>query len=347
MKILLFSDLHVQKYEQFATILPNGRNSRLQDCLDIIKQASDICLKERVQYTIFAGDLFDSWRSLDVETLVLTYKAMGGLAMSCESLFLLKGNHDCYDSAGNITILDIFDYATPITEPQVRFMGGITIAFQPYTNNEDNFKEFVKHLPDGVDLFIFHQPFKEAVLPGSNLLLNKGMSLDELPHKRVKLCIGGDIHKWQLLRRNIIYLGSPLQLDFSESEEQKGFTLLDTDTWNVRFIPTIAPKFYTFTALQFKHVNRFFDIDKDFIRVTCTTQEEAKQLKQEYPRIQTTVLEKFEFKQRIKEGINDEDLLEEYVKRTAKDLGQDRLIQQGIQFLQGEKREQLEDTESE
>jgi hypothetical protein len=36
MRIIAFSDLHSDSHEDFSYQLPNGLNSRLSDCLDVI-----------------------------------------------------------------------------------------------------------------------------------------------------------------------------------------------------------------------------------------------------------------------------------------------------------------------
>jgi DNA repair exonuclease SbcCD nuclease subunit len=345
MKILLFADLHLHQYQQFAEPTPTGRNSRLQHGLDVIAQAADICREHSVDVCIFAGDLMHSWRTVDVESYTAAWGALFHLADECSYLVLLAGNHDQYDRPGTITTLSPMHLFASIEDtPRVTAFedfdrGVISIAFCPFTADEDRFRMFSRNLPTtGVDFFVFHQPIKQALLPGTNLELGKGVDLQDLPLDKVRLCIGGDIHRRQWLGSKCLYLGSPLQLDFSDVGQQKGFTLIDTTDWIPTLIESNAPKFYSYgTAAEFIGVftsTRCPDPSKDFLRVTCRTKEEAREIKQTWPRVQVLMEREDQHpEQRMKPDLSDQQVIAEYAQRFHGELEPRRLTREGLAYL--------------
>lgn len=339
MKILLFADLHLDNHQPFHTILPSGRNSRLQDGLNVLSEICEYTAWNDIDYVIFAGDLFENWRTLDVDVLNGACLEISQIREACNDLYLLVGNHDQYSNSGDIiTIIPFNYYCKIIDRPATINLKDVRVFFIPFQYDLNKFKQACDNMEICADLMIFHQPIKEAILPGSNLPLNKGVSLSDLCSEKFKLCIGGDIHKRQMLGDNVYYLGSPMQLDFSEANEKKGFSILDTDTWDLQFHEiTSTPKFYSFPSsydfLIKKHEIRG---EMDFVRVRCT-KEEAEVIRQYVDNLQVVpLIPEIRRVQRIKEGTSDTDLLREYIKLNKGVLDEERLYELGVGFLTGD-----------
>ena len=90
------------------------------------------------------------------------------------------------------------------------------------------------------------------------------VGLKDLPLDKTKHCIAGDFHKRQFLAEGKFhYLGSPLQLSFSERGDRKCFTLIHDD-WTIEEIETDAPRFYQFDSVAEFEANRTLLREKDF-----------------------------------------------------------------------------------
>lgn len=329
MKILFFSDLHAHNHEQFSTRLPNGRNSRFQDCLDIIEQAKLVCREHSVDQVIFLGDCFHSRTKVDVDVFVSTFWAFEQLA--CEvGLTMLVGNHDQYTKVGKTFSIQGFShFADIVYQPKlwhpVNSMTdpGVRIAACPHMSDVSEMKEFIaKAIDYKADLFLFHQALKEGTVGPYDSTVHAELSVNDLPvcgDDGIKYCIGGDFHKRQFFGpgNRVHYCGSPLQLTFGERGETKAFTLLDTKDWSIQTIETSAPKFFILDSPGDME-NMALNPVKDFIRLRVLPEKalEAFSLKTKYPRIQVEVIsEEKQVLQRVDKDVvtNDRSLLKAYI----------------------------------
>jgi DNA repair exonuclease SbcCD nuclease subunit len=336
-KLLLFSDLHAANHQQFSKILPNGRNSRLQDCLNVIDKVAEVCQDEEVEVVLFLGDIFEDWRRLDADVFQLVFKRFSRLRKWCDYLYILAGNHDQYNKAGDITSIAAFSELAQVVDHQwVTSIEDLRIAFQPASEDIELVRSFSKSLPD-IDLYCFHLGLKEAVTGTNNLQGFGKYSLTDLPTEKAKLCLGGDFHKRQKVAENVYYLGSPLQLNFGEAGQEKGLTLLDTTTWELKLIPTDAPEFYHFkSAADFWQKSSQIKPHKDFIRVACT-KEQGEQIQNTFPNVQVEQVSTTAYAPRMKSSLNDEEVVREYTKRFHGELDEERLTKTGLRFLTGDK----------
>ena len=283
MRLLFFADLHAHSWSQFSTRLPSGLNSRLQDCLDILKQAKRIVEEKQIDYVFCLGDVFHSRTKIDIDVFYATFRAMRDLASTGVPIYILKGNHDCHNRVGDVHSLEAFKtIAAVVDQPMTRTLGKgddkFTVAMFPYTSDVPTLIEQFKQLPV-LDLVLFHQGVREAAVGPYGMTVHSELSLDTLPLDRARYCIAGDYHKRQFLANGKFhYCGSPLQLTFGEMGEEKAFSYIDTADWKIQTIPTEAPKFYSYesstelaTVLDTEFAPR---LDKDFIRVFYTNENE-------------------------------------------------------------------------
>ena len=103
MKVLLFSDLHAHSWRNCSTMLPTGRNSRLQDTINILREIRELADKEKVDGVLFAGDMFHirpGLASMHIPTFNAVYEEIALLKLNRTFVALLVGNHDQGDKAG-------------------------------------------------------------------------------------------------------------------------------------------------------------------------------------------------------------------------------------------------------
>lgn len=347
-KFLFFSDLHCHAHSQYSHQLPNGRNSRLQDCLNIIDQARQVAVDRQCSAVILVGDLFHSRTKIDVDVFSATWSAIKDLADAGLHVVLVKGNHDSYTKIGETHSLEAFKPIAHVVDVPQRFeIAGCSFVAEPYTPNVgDLIGRLEASAP--ADILLLHQALREGSIGAAGLTGHGEIGLNDLQLSKWRYAIAGDFHKKQVLAiGKFRYCGSPLQLTFGEKDEQKEFSLLDTDTWTFEDIPTAAPRFFVFEspeAYAAAQASGAVRPDIDFVRIVYSEKERsaAQEVKEECPRVQIVEqsVEK-EALQRIGNDIasNDVLLLTAYCDQKLalhKDLDPERLLAVGIEELWGD-----------
>jgi DNA repair exonuclease SbcCD nuclease subunit len=280
MKLVLFSDLHAHNHAQFSRPLENGRQSRLQHALDVLQQVSDIAQQQQAQAVLFLGDLFHSRFYLDVDVLSGVAYALGDLSNVCP-LYLLRGNHDTFDTLGlvhslnfggpNLTVID-----KPSRWTIQQMMDEVQVFAIPWLSDANTVRKLLSDCASG-DLLLMHAAMREGTVGPSDRKVDAELGLNDIPLDRFKWVFLGDYHNHQeLVPNKVMYCGSPLQQNFGERDCEKYILVLDTDTGRIEKIPTKAPKFYQFDSAQSFNdaVNSgVANPNYDFIKVEYTTPE--------------------------------------------------------------------------
>lgn len=351
MKLLFFSDLHAHNWSQFHTRMPNGLNSRLNDCVDIIRQAAGVVKQYDIDHVLFLGDLFESRKSLDIDVYSEVFRAVKDLAAVVpQRVWMLKGNHDCHTKIGDVHSLSAFaeiQGVELIQDPWVCLpMGGASIAAFPYMADVGELKRHLSAL-SSVDLVLLHQSIREGSIGPYNHHIAAELSLTDLPMDSCRYVFAGDYHKRQFFGpgNRVHYIGSPLQLNATEAGEEKGFTMVDTDGWNLYTIPTVFPKFHLFDSPEAAEAvisaeqGSPVDTGKDFVRIKYTDDSRAKAetLKSTFERLQIEEVKVTKVNTRTESAVveNDYDLLTEYVtQRGEKNV--EALVSLGLSLLETE-----------
>lgn len=307
----------------------------MQDCLDIVDMAAKLCKELSVDACFFLGDAFHSRVKLDIDVIAGAYASFRHLAQIVP-LFILPGNHDQHTKVGDVQSVDIFkDFSRVISVPEILIVNGATIALYPHTSDVEGMKHWLKAMPS-VDLFCFHQGLSEAAVGPYDMHVKTELSIHDIPFEKMRYAIAGDFHKRQFLRGGKFhYCGSPLQLSFGERDEEKCFTLIDN--WEVKSIPTNAPRFFEIGSLQELETLKA-NPEKDFIKLTSKSPSELEAAKHKYPRIQIVLEEESQSViQRADNRVlsDDKNLLEWYIKQSGTSLDPVELLLEGLELLQG------------
>ena len=122
----------------------------------------------------------------------------------------------------------------------------------------------------------------------------------------------------------------------------KGFTLIDTDDLELKFIPANAPKFYEYEIKKDDPIlmgpESVGDPNVDFIKLKYDLEwaEAVHVLEKEYPRMMTEQLPREKTVDEVdysKIVGNDFSLLQEYIKQSGTNLDQLELLQTGMDLL--------------
>lgn len=340
MRLLFFSDIHMHNWTQFARTLPGGLNSRLNDQLGVILDLSEEAQKRSVDAVLFLGDLFHSRVRVDVDVFFHTWEMIqGNLAPSVPEVVMLVGNHDQNTKDGTVHSLAPFQSIgnVRVVDQPTRFtLGTLQVTAIPFLEDLKEF-EALAQKTEPCDLFLFHQGLDEATVGAYEVTIKGEVPVASLPVDRARLCLGGHYHKHQWVRKNVAYIGSPLQLDFGERNEEKGFLYVDTADWTTEFIPTKAPRFRLFNSVD--EYRKARPSEKDFVRVGASA-EEIEELRQSIPGVQWVATEKA-IKQRDSRvetpEISDRALLEQYVTLNESEEDEKKiLVEAGMGFLKEE-----------
>jgi len=346
MRLLFFSDLHAHAWPQFSQRLGNGLNSRFQDCLNIIDQVGEVAKEEKADAVWFLGDMYESRTKLDVDVFTETWKRIRNLAQIVP-LSILIGNHDEYAKADSIHSIEAFKdipnvtvYDTPILLTGCQ---EAKIAAFPHTTDIAGLKNNFSHMGQ-VDLVLIHQALREGSIGPYGRTIAGELSISELPMDKCRYVFAGDYHSRQFIgpSNRVHYIGSPLQLKFSEVGELKAFTLLDTSDWSIKTIPTKAPRFFLFdtpsaaaAAISAGEVDTGYDFIR--IRYSKKSSAEAAEIKQNYPEVQLDQQTENTAHARTGSSVvgSDVELLKEYaMQRNAADA--EELVSLGLELLEGE-----------
>lgn len=246
MKFLIFSDIHLYEFWQFATILDNGINSRLQDGLDILQLIVNyVNDNDEIAAVLHAGDFFQTKDKISWVALMEAVKILSGLR---KPSVWASGNHDLVRG----------DYEFPYTamDALVRFsslkgvvdssvdINGFTIVAVPYCKKFGVYLDRLKKIENKEKkILLTHGEVTGAVYKGYHVT-------KAIPQKllaQFAFSIVGHFHHPMMFGDNILVPGAPHHQNWSDAGTTLGVWVLDTDGLDgfsgIEFLPIQAPKF--------------------------------------------------------------------------------------------------------
>lgn len=269
-KAILISDLHAALRLPHARVNADAtRSDRLDDvCSLLINDLHDLAIEHDIDDVFVLGDLFHH-RSPDAPTLCQISHALKYLVAHEIRVWLLPGNHDAHGKRASLYSLSF------LAELQV---GGIHVldkadrrAFPPtgraFCAMPWQPEKLAAHTVGGFDadsIVFMHQEIKGATDNGRPM--TRGLDQHEL--KRFACVVSGHVHTPQRLKTcRGAYLGSPLELRFSEDDgNERGPWIFDFDRYELTHRPiSTTPKFvrWNLSAVSgfdlVEHVNELID----------------------------------------------------------------------------------------
>lgn len=268
MKILLFSDIHIHPYRPYSYEV-NGMNTRLWFTLEALKYILSFAHSSGIEVW-FLGDLFEDRKTLRMEAAIQTKTIIDYFTDKGVVLYAIPGNHDYFSKTGHVWPLflkpdRIFD------KPSWRIIGGKTVAFHPYPmEGYDKFKEFLANTE--ADYLFTHADLDVEKAGLDEHEIKVGATSIEL-YKKFTHVYSGHYH-WRQTRDNFTYLGNPLQKDFGDYGQEKGFHVLDLLSGDDAFIPLpeVFPKFERFEVHESSDWSRVVEHrarrPQDYLKIT-------------------------------------------------------------------------------
>jgi exonuclease SbcD len=252
---------------------------RLADFGHVLEQIHEIAVRERVDSLLFAGDAFE--RRIPSPAELMVFKDWAE-SLPCDAMGI-PGNHDVSSVEGP-SALDLFDGDLHIfSKPLVRHMVGYSVACLPWTplsrlvatqGRHEGLQEHAAELLldtarglreqiDGPAVLLGHWSVSGAGLPNgmpTDQLTEVVLPVSELQAMNWDAVVLGHIHRRQEvrwadpagLRGPIFYVGSPMPLNFGESQhdQEHGVWIVeprqnDVTLGTARFVPLDSRRFVT------------------------------------------------------------------------------------------------------
>ena len=224
MKYLLVADPHLGLY--------NDSDLWLRVTLNLYQSIIDTCKRRNINKIIVLGDFFDERKYISIKTLNVALKI--GKILNEVQTYLILGNHDTFYKD--------------------RLLPSSLELFEKYENIEVIHKKYVLDdillLPWNVDPPVDQDKYS-AVLghfainsfaTNDTFIYNVAGGTEPSDFQKAKKVYSGHFHN-PMKKGNIMYLGSPFQQRFGDSDVPRGYYILENS--EVELIEfTDAPKFY-------------------------------------------------------------------------------------------------------
>lgn len=236
MKFAFIADIHLSRYStdkvEDVTNLPERLHS-INSCLNHV---AEYCLENKINNIIIGGDIFHGKSVIYSLAQNLFLKFIRRYTSKGLQFTVLDGNHDLSGKGEDVvsalyTLKDLNNVQW-VEHGKPFYKKDDDVLMVPYSHNV---AEIVKQ--GTAKILISHFGLNEGQL-SSGLSIISDLALKDLREK-YKLVLLGHYHKPQeIIESNfkLYYVGSLIQLDWGEKNEQKRFLIVDTETLDVESI---------------------------------------------------------------------------------------------------------------
>jgi DNA repair exonuclease SbcCD nuclease subunit len=330
MKWAITADLQFDEYSRLSTLHPSGLTTRLIDLIECWRWIVKTSVAEGCEGIFVIGDIFNSRTEIPLGVLDIVCREFYEAATVLENVVVLVGNHDALLRSPERNSLQVFRGYTHVIETPDTFDEFLLV---PWTEDIDAYRKAVDTMSKkhGSEYLLSHVLLEEAGYKG------KGVPLSYLCPKRFRHVFLGDVHEPKVITPNVRYVGSPLQIDFRDAGQKRGFYVVDSKTgkWKCHY-NNVSPEFHILVDDDVSQVGK-----RDFVRVKTSDPKaalaaiEAAQGKTGW--VEGTLVETDEQAPRI--AVHTKDTNEEVLGRYMEFQGRDEaeLLELGLEILKGAK----------
>lgn len=220
------------------------------------------------------GDFFDNRNVIPIDILNYAIDIVETIS-KIAPFHMIIGNHDLWSKSTSeintmrpfrhIPNVHIYSEVTKIT------YNNVNILMMPYI---DKRLEQIKHIQDNKDChYLFcHSDLNGAKMHLTSVAQKNPDKINVEEFSIFKKVYSGHLHIRSSMK-NVEFVGSIFQMDRNDTGDQKGITVLDTNTNNSVFIPNnISPIFMKFTIKNEEDVNNIeqYKNTKNYIDLTIS-----------------------------------------------------------------------------
>lgn len=245
-KVIITGDLHCDK------------GIWVDICLNYLTHLQNYATDNNINDIIIDGDIFEKSTKIKNESFVPLFFKFMELKEKGFNLYFILGNHDVYNIDNESIVKTFLPFGKVIQDFDQFEIQGKTIDMLAYTKEEGK-------IPDGGDILITHLSIASFTFD-NNYHVNEKIAFSPDQFENYNIVFSGHFHRHQH-KKNIVYVGSPYQLNFGEKSQSKGFVVLDVDTYDWEFVEyNEAPKFIIIKPEDFQTV----DVSNCFVKVKIT-----------------------------------------------------------------------------
>ena len=298
------------------------------------------CLENNIKKILHLGDYFDHRKFVNYKVLDHCYKTFISKLYEYDmTMDIIPGNHDVYwkntNSLNSLEqLLGRYDRITIHMQPNTKDFDGLKIGMLPWITS-DNYEDCMKYVTTcDASIIASHLELQGFEMGKGLPVASHGM--DAKIFDRFEMVLSGHYHT-KSTKNNIHYLGTQMELTWSDAGDPKYFHTIDTET---RELTPIRNKYLLFQRIVYNDsqptINKN-EIKGTYVKVVVVSKKDLYEFDRFIDILQAC--EPFEVKivERFDEytGANVEDddvstvdtttLLNTYVDSVATDLDTDRL----------------------
>lgn len=240
-RILLTGDFHIKNDEL--------NNIHVQSILNFLDYITDYYTENNLDYLFVIGDVFHKSSNIKNDAFIPLFMKLFSMKEKGIKMIFIPGNHDIMN-INNDTIVETFAAFGEVYKKRTDItIDGEDFIFLPYTKKESE-------LPKGNGEYLITHISIADFFFDNNFQVDEKIAFKRSLFEDFKMVITGHFHKYQN-RKNIYYIGSPVQIDRKEIGQTKGFGVLDTETETLDFIEYgLAPKYLEITEKDIEQIDK-------------------------------------------------------------------------------------------
>lgn len=329
---VVYWDEELGEFIQEDTAYSFPINSRLLDGLNALIQIRKYCVKTNIKVLVIAGDLFHKRGSLSTSVYNNAYRVLESFKKTNIEVFILPGNHDQVSNMdypenslyGLKNIANIQEFTNTHTLDSDN-----SVLFLPFSKSKEvvlaGLHEEIEKLDSIQNCILFAHLGISGSFVGKNNYANKDeFDAEDLCYDQFKYVVLGHYHKPQMIigTKNMFYCGAPLQHNFNDEGELRGFWVIDTSKrYDIRFKPLDCPGFITVTEDNIEEIE---ETEGKFIRLQATpanVEDLLSSLQVENVRVELQKKYDKELRSNIDITMSYEDIIKNYAKEYGQTAG--------------------------
>jgi len=343
MLIAITGDIQAENYRQYSKILPDGMSSRLADIKSVLQQMLDYCIQNKVSVFVINGDIFEFRDNIDVMVYLMVYRALELFKAAGIRLYINLGNHDMLQEGGDDFALypfsNIADGINKTYAACTLTLGDgkvFTMGFVAYSDSPQTLRDNIQKMVDKkCDILFAHCGVDEARVGPNDSVVKGQLSVRDLQANHFDQVFLGHYHSPQQIAKNTWYAGCPLQLNWGDRDDHRGFLVYDTETKQTQLIPTTFPWFIDRGLEDVASM----DLTGHFVKVRIANENKLEIYNKvmaagaQWCTVVSGEAQKVEKRMDVDMSTDEKDMIKEYVKHMpAQDLDKDLLLSLGMEI---------------
>jgi DNA repair exonuclease SbcCD nuclease subunit len=236
MRFAFIADIHLSRYGQDKVEDQTNLPERLSSIKNALYEVAQYCINNNVFTIIIGGDVLHGKsiiHAIAQDIMIQYFKDWAHLI----TFYVIDGNHDLSGKGSDVVSalrpLEDISNVNWVSFKDTHQIENENILLVPYSYNVP---EEVKYNKSRI--LISHFGLSEGVL-NSGMSIVSNISMKDLQGK-YELVLLGHYHKPQEITMHgvrLFYVGSLIQLDWGERQDEKRFLIVDSDTLQVDSIP--------------------------------------------------------------------------------------------------------------